>query len=142
MDAFECIYTRRSVRKFLDKPVPWDLVGKILEAGRVAPSAGNLQNWGFLVVMDEENVQNLKENGWVVWINAGPGVLEHRMHEEQKSGRLRPSLTGGDSLEEIRDVLSLRLPFYERAGDLRADTDTLTVREVAELIIDRLRENR
>jgi len=61
MEALECIYTRRSVRKFLDKHVEWDLVGKILEAGRAAPSAGNLQNWKFIVVLEKETRNKIAE---------------------------------------------------------------------------------
>lgn len=54
MDVFECVTTRRSVRKYLDTPVEWDKVGTVLEAGRAAPSAGNLQNWRFVVVLDKD----------------------------------------------------------------------------------------
>jgi nitroreductase len=54
MEVFECITTRRSVRKYLDVPVEWEKVGTVLEAGRAAPSAGNLQNWKFIVVLDKD----------------------------------------------------------------------------------------
>ena len=50
MDVFECIRTRRSIRKYKDKQVPWDNIVTILQAGKYAPSAGNLQNWKFIVV--------------------------------------------------------------------------------------------
>lgn len=53
MDVMEAIAKRRSVRKYLDKPVPWDDVGSVVDAGRQAPSAGNLQNWKFIIVTDE-----------------------------------------------------------------------------------------
>ncbi|MBR9692039.1 hypothetical protein GOV06_04595 [Candidatus Woesearchaeota archaeon] len=53
MDVFKCIKTRRSVRKYLDKELPWDLVSKVIDAGRLAPSAGNLQNWKFIAVLDK-----------------------------------------------------------------------------------------
>ena len=53
MDVFEAIRTRRSVRKYKDKQVPWDNVVTILHAGRYAPSAGNLQNWKFIVVKSD-----------------------------------------------------------------------------------------
>ena len=53
MDVFECIRTRRSVRKFKDKQVPWDNIVTIMQAGKYAPSAGNLQNWKFIVVKDD-----------------------------------------------------------------------------------------
>ena len=41
MDALECIHTRRSVRKFLDKPVGDDLVKQLLEAAMTAPSVSS-----------------------------------------------------------------------------------------------------
>jgi shikimate kinase len=90
------------------------------------------------IVMEEENVKNLKQNGWVVWLKGKPEVLKERMAKEQGSGRVRPSLTGVDPLEEIREVLNAREPFYERAGDLVVDTSTLSIRDAADLIIENL----
>ncbi len=52
MDVLDAIANRRTVRKFLDIPVEEDKIGTILEAGTLAPSAGNLQNWKFIVVRD------------------------------------------------------------------------------------------
>jgi shikimate kinase len=92
------------------------------------------------IVMDEENVKNLKQNGWVVWLEGKPHVLRERMAKEQGSGKVRPSLTGADPLEEIKDVLSVRRPFYERAGDLAVDTSNLSVGEAAALIVKNLPE--
>lgn len=48
----EVIKARRSVRRFLDRPVPDDLVDRILEAGRWAPSGLNNQPWRFALVTD------------------------------------------------------------------------------------------
>ena len=53
MELLECIKTRRSIRKFLDIPVEWDKIGTIVDAGRYAPTSGNLQNWKFIIVLDE-----------------------------------------------------------------------------------------
>ncbi|MFC1800428.1 nitroreductase family protein [Nanoarchaeota archaeon] len=53
MDTWECIKTRRSIRKYKPVPVPRALVAKVVDAGRFAPSSGNLQNWKFIVVTDE-----------------------------------------------------------------------------------------
>ena len=92
------------------------------------------------IVMDEQNVKNLKQNGWVVWLKGKPEVLKERMAEEQGAGRMRPSLTGADPLEEIEEVLSARRPFYERAGDLVVDTSNLSIRDVAALIIKNLQK--
>jgi shikimate kinase len=53
---------------------------------------------------------------------------------------VRPSLTGADPLEEIEEVLRVRKPFYERAGDLVVDTSTLSIGDAAALIIKNLPE--
>ncbi|MBI3034132.1 nitroreductase family protein [Candidatus Woesearchaeota archaeon] len=50
LDVLEAIRTRRSIRKYTDMPVEWDKIGTIVDAGRVAPSSGNLQCWRFIVV--------------------------------------------------------------------------------------------
>lgn len=56
MDIFECIEKRRSVRNFNpNRHVEWDKVGQIIEAGIMAPSSGNLQNWKFVVVEDKNH---------------------------------------------------------------------------------------
>lgn len=53
MDVLEAIKTRRSIRKYEKRPVPEELLEKILEAGRWAPSASNAQPWNFIVLRDE-----------------------------------------------------------------------------------------
>lgn len=50
MELDNALKERRSVRKFLDKDVSWLLIAEILDAGRLAPSSGNIQNWYFIVV--------------------------------------------------------------------------------------------
>jgi nitroreductase len=54
MDVFEAIRTRKSIRKFRLKSIPDEKLEMILEAGRLAPSAGNRQPWRFVVVKDPE----------------------------------------------------------------------------------------
>lgn len=54
MEVEQCIKDRRSVRRYLDKDVEWGLIMECLDAGRHAPSSGNLQNWKFIVVKDAE----------------------------------------------------------------------------------------
>jgi len=60
MDVKACIEQRRSVRRYLDGPVAQDLVDEVLEAGRLAPSGGNIQPWRFMVVRDDAMRQALK----------------------------------------------------------------------------------
>jgi nitroreductase len=61
MDLFEAIDKRRSIRKYLDVPVEWDKIVNILKAGKSAPSAGNLQNWRFIVVANKQRRRQLAE---------------------------------------------------------------------------------
>lgn len=56
-DVEKVIYRRRSVRVYKKDPVPKELIKRVLEAGRFAPSAGNCQGWKFVVLTDR-NVMN------------------------------------------------------------------------------------
>ncbi len=59
MDVREAISTRRSVRSWQDKPVEPDKLERVLDAGRLAPSANNRQPWRFVVVTDETTRKKL-----------------------------------------------------------------------------------
>ncbi len=59
MDTFECIRKRRDIRSFIEKEVPGDVIRKIIEAGRLAPSAMNLQPWHFIVIKDKQTIRYL-----------------------------------------------------------------------------------
>ncbi len=60
-DVIELIKGRRNVEKFTTQPVSWDKLSKILDAGRHAPSCGNIQNWKFIIVLDNGKKQGLAE---------------------------------------------------------------------------------
>jgi shikimate kinase len=87
------------------------------------------------VVIDEDNVMNLKKNGFVVWLKAGIDILKERIERDEVSGITRPSLTGRDTMDEVEAVLASRNPLYKKAGDLVIETDKISIREVANLII-------
>jgi nitroreductase len=55
MDTFEAILTRRSIRKYENKPISDDQIKELLNAAMSAPSAGNQQPWHF-VIMDDKNI--------------------------------------------------------------------------------------
>jgi shikimate kinase len=90
------------------------------------------------IVTDEENVKNLKRNGWIVWLEGNPDVLKQRMDKDKNSGKTRPSLTGTDSLAEIDQVLSERNDLYKRACDYVVDTNRRLPEEVTDIIIQEL----
>ena len=55
----ENIMSRKSVRKFLDEPIPKDVLESVLKAGMAAPSAMNCQPWAIEVVNDKEILNGL-----------------------------------------------------------------------------------
>jgi nitroreductase len=61
MDVLEVIRKRKSVRKFLNKTIDKEKLLTILEAGRLAPSASNRQEWRFVIVSDSETKGKLAE---------------------------------------------------------------------------------
>jgi len=75
MDVFEAIERRRSVRAYLNKPVPEDVLMKILEAGRLAPSAKNLQPWHFVVVTDSKKREVLSRGRWAKFLKDCPVAI-------------------------------------------------------------------
>jgi nitroreductase len=56
---FEAIHSARSLRRLKPDPVPEALITQILDAAIRAPSAGNAQNWAFVVVRDAEQRRKL-----------------------------------------------------------------------------------
>ncbi|OQX61546.1 MAG: nitroreductase [Desulfococcus sp. 4484_241] len=64
-DVERVIYRRRSVRLFKDKPVPKELLVRILEAGRFAPSAGNCQPYRFIVLTDQRLIHEFERKAMI-----------------------------------------------------------------------------
>ena len=59
MNTYESILTRRSTRKYLNKPVSKELLEKIIETGRYAPSGGNSQSNHFIVIQNKQIIDHL-----------------------------------------------------------------------------------
>ena len=60
----EVLERRRSIRKYKDAPVSKEKILKILEAARIAPSAGHRQPWHFVVVENKETIRKLAKREW------------------------------------------------------------------------------
>ena len=61
MDTYLAIASRRDERRYSERAVPASTVERILDAGRLAGSAGNRQPWTFFVVSSREVVERLSE---------------------------------------------------------------------------------
>ncbi len=65
MELFEAIQTRRSVRKYIDKPVEDQKLRAVLEAVRMAPSWANYQCWRLVVVKDKAMKETISALSYV-----------------------------------------------------------------------------
>ncbi|MGQ9694067.1 MAG: nitroreductase family protein [Thermodesulfobacteriota bacterium] len=57
----ELIKTRRSIRKFQDKPVPEELILKAIELATWAPNGGNYQPWRFLIITNKDLISKIAD---------------------------------------------------------------------------------
>jgi len=61
MDALQAIRTRRSIRKYQDKPIPKETLEAIVDCGRLAATGRNEQPWEFVVVTDPDVKQQIAD---------------------------------------------------------------------------------
>jgi len=66
MDIIETIKMRRSVREYKDKPIPKEILEKLVDAARFATTARNVQPWEFILITKADTLKKigeLAENG-------------------------------------------------------------------------------
>lgn len=80
-DFFEVIKNRRSVRKFKNTPIPEEHLQKILDAARLAPTAGNQQPVKLVVIRDAAKIEELKKE---CISNSIDGIKKRKNPSEQE----------------------------------------------------------
>jgi len=75
MDVLQAIKARRSVRRYKPDPIPEDMLLKVLEAARLAPSAGNRQPWKFIVIRDEKRIELARAANNQGFVGEAPVVI-------------------------------------------------------------------
>lgn len=76
MDVLEAVKGRRSIRAFKNQDVPAEIVEKLIDAARRAPSAGNIQPWEFIIVRKPKIKRRLVEAALdQVFIEEAPVVI-------------------------------------------------------------------
>jgi len=63
MEIHEAIRLKRAVRTFSNKPLPKEIAGSILNAGRRSPSSKNNQDWRFIAITDKSTLKVLSHCG-------------------------------------------------------------------------------
>jgi len=61
IDILALIKARRTIRKYKDKKVPREMIEKVIDAGRWAPSAHNLQPWKFVVIENKDVINKIAD---------------------------------------------------------------------------------
>ncbi|MDA3939363.1 MAG: nitroreductase family protein [Spirochaetia bacterium] len=76
MNFHKLISERESIRSYdINRKIPKDILEGILDAGRLAPSAGNRQPWEFLLVSSNEMLGKIRPCYKADWFQAAPHIL-------------------------------------------------------------------
>ncbi|MBO3803302.1 MAG: nitroreductase family protein [Candidatus Brockarchaeota archaeon] len=75
MDVFEAVRTRRSIRRYEERPVEEEKLQRVLEAGRLSPSAANRQPWHFIVVREASAKERLRSSYGEEWFAGAPVII-------------------------------------------------------------------
>ncbi len=75
METLKAIHTRKSIRKFLDREIPPEVIRQVLQAGIRAPSGGNRQPWRFVVVTDRSKISQFDRHEHQTWVEQAPAVI-------------------------------------------------------------------
>lgn len=86
------------------------------------------------VPLREQNVQEMKKNGIVIWLTASAETIYERVKEDQN----RPLLKDRMSVEGIARLMESRREKYERASDILIATDGKTIEQIGEEILENL----
>ena len=85
LDVLEAIKGRRSIRTFKNRDVPTEIVEKLIDAARWAPSAGNIQPWEFIIVRKPKIKRRLEAALGQIFIEEAPVVIVVCANEERSS---------------------------------------------------------
>lgn len=91
MDMLECIEKRRSISAYKATPIPDDVLEKILDAGRWAPSGANSQPVELVVIKDSEDREGIRNLVLEVWQMSGVDSLDTVFAVMKRSGSLAAS---------------------------------------------------
>lgn len=106
---------------------------------RYRKAHGQILATGGGVVLDPDNVATLRKNGILIWLTADPAAIQARLAQDQPRDANRPSLTGGDTIREVVEVLEARTPLYQAAARIIVDTTHNSVAQVVELVLSALK---
>lgn len=81
-------------------------------------------------IVNEQTRADLRRAGPVVWLQAAPETLARRMAADPVTSAQRPNLTAGGGLDEIRQLLAEREPFYRQTATLVVSTESRSADQI------------
>ena len=106
-----------------------DTIAELSKADNKVISAGGG------AVIKEENVRNLKDNGFLVLLEATPEIIHNRIAKDGKTAQQRPSLTDKKPLDEIKHLIEQREHAYKNAADFTINTSYISCEDIVSEII-------
>ena len=97
---------------------------------RIAEKGGAVVSCGGGAILRQENVENMKKNGQIIYLSATPETIYTRVRNSTN----RPLLNGNMNVEYISSLMEKRLPLYENAADITIYVDGKEKQEVVEEI--------
>ena len=61
MDTLHNIFTRSSIRRFADRPIPEEVLHEILRAGMSGPTCVNARDWAFVLTTDKQKLTQMAD---------------------------------------------------------------------------------
>src|SRR4051794_19384080 len=120
MDVFEAMRNAPTSRRFTDEPVAPEVLRRVLDSARFAPSGGNRQGWRVVVVRDAERrraIRDLYLPHWREYMEQTGGAQILRNPGDIDPRRLR-GLRGADEYAERLDEVPVHLVVGVRLEDL------------------------
>jgi len=108
MELTEAMRTAATIRRFRPDPVPDEVLYRVLDSARFAPSGGNRQGWHVIVVRDQASQTRLMELYLRTWRPLYQVLLAQRGHPDV-AGRRRPGTAEGNHYAEHMDELPVHL---------------------------------
>ena len=92
------------------------------------------------VVLNHDNVVDMKKSGVLVWLRATPETIKKRIVQDEKTDEQRPSLTEKGLIEEIEETLLNRNPLYGKAMNFFVDTNNLSIDEICGIVVNKIND--
>lgn len=84
-------------------------------------------------VEDPTNIENLKKNGYIIYVQASLKDIKQRILNDPNRPKLNPTL---DAEDDLNLTYQRRIPLYEEYADYKVNTSTTPIEKCAEQIMN------